>query len=147
MWIDATLAPAHAHGAIATTAAMTSSASGRMRRARRIQKARREIRPDRSRSRTRTPVMTNPDTTKKASTPRKPPLGQPKRWKAITAATATARRPWMSARRWPAVVTPSGGADAAAVTTRRIASEPVPGQAAEPASRSSRYAFAARPPA
>src|SRR6478735_2880426 len=43
--------------------------------------------------------MTNPDTTKKTSTPRYPLAGHPVRCAAMTPATARARRPWMSARR------------------------------------------------
>ena len=75
--------------------------------------------------------MTNPEMTKKTSTPRYPLRGHPATWAATTPATATARRPWMSARRWPAAVTPGVGADAAAVTTHRIAPERVFGDAAD----------------
>src|SRR4051812_32210133 len=43
--------------------------------------------------------MRNPEITKNTSTPRNPPDGQPTRWCATTAMTATARSPWMSGRR------------------------------------------------
>ena len=36
--------------------------------------------------------------TKNTSTPSKLPFGQPAKWFAITASTAIARMPWMSAR-------------------------------------------------
>jgi hypothetical protein len=42
-------------------------------------------------------VITNPEITKKISTPTNPPLTlEGKRWPAITSITAIARRPWIS---------------------------------------------------
>src|SRR5699024_4109167 len=43
--------------------------------------------------------MRKPEMTKNTSTPTKPPAGTPNTCAAMTASTATARRPWMS-RRW-----------------------------------------------
>src|SRR6478752_1886609 len=55
--------------------------------------------PVRAISSTRRPVMRKPESTKKTSTPTKPPLTTPTpAWNATTSSTATARRPSMSAR-------------------------------------------------
>src|SRR3954469_25530638 len=54
-------------------------------------------------------VITNPEITKKTSTPTKPPgTGRPA-WKATTASTASARRPWMSGRRLTGWISAAGG--------------------------------------
>ena len=52
----------------------------------------------RSASRTSSPVMRKPETTKKTSTPTKPPAGAPSRWSPRTSRTATARSPSTSGR-------------------------------------------------
>ena len=59
-----------------------------------------EVRPDEVRSRSRTPVMTNPEMTKNTSTPTKPPeRADTPEWKRTTRRTATARRPSTSGRK------------------------------------------------
>ena len=60
----------------ASTAAMTSSAAGRMRRTRAAQNDRSERVPVAAASRSMWPVIRNPEITKKTSTPTKPPGSQ-----------------------------------------------------------------------
>ncbi len=73
-------------------------AAGIRRRMRRAKKSRSEMRPVSAPSRSSSPVMRKPETTKNTSTPTKPPLGSPTTWVAMTIPTASARSPWMSRR-------------------------------------------------
>jgi hypothetical protein len=86
--------------AVAAAAAVTTvSAAGRMRRARRPQKSRRDRLPVASTSRRISVVMRKPEIAKNASTPTKPP-GTPfgHRCHATTSDTASARSAWISGR-------------------------------------------------
>src|SRR4051812_33199629 len=104
------VAPAHA--------AITVSAAGRIRRARRAQNPRSETRPVSRSSRIRSVVMRNPEMTKNTSTPTKPPgTASGHRCHPTTSATATARSAWISGR----MPRRSGKASASAVSIRRSA--------------------------
>ena len=88
----------HANTATELTA-ITSRAAGRSRRIRRDQKDQTSMRPVRSASRIRFPVIRNPEMTKNTSTPTNPPgTRDGHRWYANTATTAMARIAWMSGR-------------------------------------------------
>ena len=79
--------------------AITNSAAGRIRRARRAQKPASETPERRSISRSRCDVIRNPEITKKTSTPTKPPGSTDGHtWHTTTMATATARSAWISGR-------------------------------------------------
>ena len=101
-----------AQTAYAATTNSNAYSAGRRRRARRVQNWRRPIAAVSAVFFEQQPVMRKPETTKKTSTPRKPPGSQlTSPWNTMTAATATARSPSsdgeyrISIERGPAEVT------------------------------------------